>query len=241
MDIVYPFIASESNNSEELRYSLRSLINIPHENVYIIGDKPSWVKNAVHIAMPQNKTKHQNIRASILAAATHPNVSNDFIYMNDDFFIMKPLSEIPKLDYGVMKILIERYHKLHPNGSAYIDAMEKTYRLLRDRGHMKPLSYELHTPMVFNKQRIRILVAGIEDETVQFRSVYGNTFYAQSSTIEDVKIFSEPAYNSAAYNNTPSNYVRSQDFLSVSENDFTQSVPVDYVKSRFNRPCVYEI
>ena len=240
MDVVYPFIASEQNDSEELRYSLRSLVNMSHNKVYIIGDKPSWVTNVIHIAMPQDKSKHENIRANMLAVATNLDISNNFVYMNDDFFIMKSIKEVPQYDYGDMKTLIKRYHKLHPKGSTYIDAMEKTYHLLRDRGFKEPLSYELHTPMVFNKQRIRILLAGIDDETVQFRSVYGNTFYDQSNSIEDVKIFSNPAYNCVEYNSSPLRYVRTQDFLSVSENDFKKSIPVDYIKAQFSTAYKYE-
>ena len=47
-DIYYPVIKSVNDNAE-LRFSLRSLKNIEHGNVYIVGYKPLWVKNVIHL------------------------------------------------------------------------------------------------------------------------------------------------------------------------------------------------
>ena len=51
LDIVYVF-HTDSGDDSELKYSLRSLENLPHRRVFIIGDKPSFeVKNLIYIPL----------------------------------------------------------------------------------------------------------------------------------------------------------------------------------------------
>ena len=60
MDIVY--VVGENERNESLKYSLRSLKNIPHDDVYIIGHKPAWVKNVKYVNRIQRvRNKFQNI------------------------------------------------------------------------------------------------------------------------------------------------------------------------------------
>ena len=64
MDIVYLIKVDPENDSEELRYSLRSLKNIPHQKVILVGEKPEWVTNVEFIPVAQTKTKHQSYARS---------------------------------------------------------------------------------------------------------------------------------------------------------------------------------
>ena len=58
MDIVYPIKKTIKN--EDLRYSLRSLCNIEHNKVFIIGELPDWVSEEVYyIPVQQNLDRYE--------------------------------------------------------------------------------------------------------------------------------------------------------------------------------------
>lgn len=93
MDIVY--VVREGDNNEALRYSLRSLKNIKHDNVYIVGHKPKWVKNVIHIErMQRTFNKFQNITRNMYYASKNNEISEDFMYMDDDNYIMREIDEV---------------------------------------------------------------------------------------------------------------------------------------------------
>ena len=53
MDLVY--IVKNSEVNEDLRYSLRSVAKfVPHDKIWIVGYKPSWVQNVEYLPVPQN-------------------------------------------------------------------------------------------------------------------------------------------------------------------------------------------
>src|SRR5690554_930418 len=109
IDIVYFLRVDDKNNSEELRYSLRSLKHIPHGNVFIVGEMPEWVTNVTHINVQQTGTKNQNVTTGLRKAIRSELISDDFILMNDDFFFMKDIEEMPMLNLRLMKDVIDSY------------------------------------------------------------------------------------------------------------------------------------
>src|SRR5690606_29628433 len=56
---------------EWLRWSLRSLRNLRHRHVWVVGMRPSWVRNVGYIAVDQAGTKYHNSTANVLAACDH--------------------------------------------------------------------------------------------------------------------------------------------------------------------------
>jgi hypothetical protein len=241
MDIVYPFKESTRNDSEELRYSLRSLKNIPHDNVIIVGEKPSWIKNVTYIEVPQSKTKAENSLANIRAAASSPLVSDEFILMNDDFFILKPIDSVPTLHAGPMKDFLEWFDVNFPEGSVYISAMKALYSEFQKQGIESPLSYGIHVPMVFNKSKLSEIYGQGESRMYQYRSYYGNLAAVGGERAEDVKIFFEPDLNPQLYKENPLAYFEQQSFLSVNVNSFKNGLPGDYVRQAFPEKSQYEI
>ena len=242
MDIVYLIKADPENDSEELRYSLRSLQNIPHNKVFIVGEKPDWATNVEYIPVPQIKTKIQNWRMNLVAAVNSELVSDDFIMMNDDFFITKQMSEIPNMHFGNMEDIIKTYNKRYPEGSDYISRMTKLYELLKDRGYAEPISYELHTPMVLNKHKVQQLYGDVEHKPLyQFRTYYGNHFNVGGYQANDVKIFVDPVHNDPAYNHNPDQYLSSQALLSTTGGSFKRGLPGDFIRKSFTEKSPYEI
>ena len=240
MDIVYVVKNSLSNDSEELRYSLRSLRNVPHKHVYVVGEKPDWVSDVEFIQVPQDGPKIDNVMNSILTAASLDGVSEDFILMNDDFFFMKKIHKVPSMNFGQLSEVIAEYMRRYPEGSRYIDSMRQAQRLLLERGIKNPISYELHTPMVLNKRKIVDMLRR-EQWPFHLRTYYGNIYETGGARSDDVKIFVDQRHNPESYCQDPEGYLGEQLFLSATGSSFKHELVGDFVRLQFPEPSVHEI
>ena len=241
MDIVYLVKNDLENNSEELRYSLRSLKNIPHDKVIIVGEKPDWATNVTFISVAQDKAKNENVKKNLQTAVASELVSDNFILMNDDFFFMKEMSAMPNLNFGLMKNIIEQYDARYPDGSDYIRNMKKLYEVLMETGINEPISYELHTPMVLNKQKVQKLYAEATQSLYQFRSFYGNHYSLGGETVPDVKVFLHEQHNDSNFVAQPEAYLENQAFLSVTGGSFKRGLAGEFIRSKFTEKSIYEL
>lgn len=183
MDCVYIFKGGES---EELLYSIRSAVkNLPHSKIWIVGGKPSWYFGN-HIQVDQQGSKYSNAKDNLLAICNSHDISDSFVLMNDDFFITKPVHEIPEYNGGSLSDKIDNYTSVF-GLNAYSRMLIETGRQLQLLGITEPLDYELHIPMVMDKDGLREAL-GLPG--VLWRSYYGNTRVTPGEAIQDVKIYS---------------------------------------------------
>lgn len=185
MDVVYVY---KLQKSDELKWSVKSLRNIEHGRVIVVGDQPDV--DVEHFKPPVNRWSmlspvHDVINK--LKYACTLDISGDFILMNDDFFICKP-TEIPVAHRGTLEDHI-KWRNLKDN---YTGQLKKTKEYLENMGIDKPLSYELHLPMVFNKQKLADLIEDIlpnimHSSPILIRSLYGNIYKIGGEQMEDVK------------------------------------------------------
>lgn len=191
LDIIYPVRPGDDN--EELRYSLRSLRNFPHNQVWIVGHKPPWVTNTRYI--PGNRQRHRraNLWHNILAACQHPDVSDEVVIFNDDFFITQPIDHAPILSRGTLDdhINLKRVQRGAP---WWRDSLITTRAVLQTLGHLNPISYELHTPFPANKHLMAETLERFQHITPhnppQWRSLYGNLHITTSRRAgEDAKAY----------------------------------------------------
>lgn len=186
VDIVY--LCREGEN-EELRYSLRSLSNVPHGRVWLFGGAPPWYDGTV-VATDQSGAKYRVTTRALRAALDHPEVSDPFVLMNDDFYITEPIHEVPHLHRGPVSEVIEDY-KRRRGYSTYLAGMEQTRDLIASLSHHDPLSYELHVPMVIHKALMReALDIGAHLPVLHKRTLYGNLAGLGGEQIADVKVWS---------------------------------------------------
>jgi hypothetical protein len=242
-DVVY--IIRQGEENEELRYSLRSLKNLPHGKVFIVGYKPSWVTNVeyIHTDQPEAQLyKYQNSGNNIAVACESPDISENFLLMNDDFFIMKKIGHIPPYLYiGTVEQAIKAFSKINPN-SAYVQGMKSTQKMLRRLGVTRMKSYESHTPFLINKEKWLALREirfnrFREIPFMQMRTFYGNLYKIGGFQIKtklkvfnDVKIVSKNAKFSKKWN-----------YLSTSEGSFAKHKVGKYIRARFPQKSRYEI
>jgi len=232
MDIVYMVRDGETN--EELRYSLRSLVNLPHDNVIFAGHKPSWVQNVTHIRRQQvYHSKYINTTRNLMKVCNDPYVSDDFILMNDDFFIMKPVPVLPNFHRGPL-LTVERYYR-NLGATDYALGIEQTKNYMISLGldPFKMLSYELHVPMNMNKKNFIDMItqqqATMNIPVIHKRTLYGNLYHEGGIRMEDVKIFTD------SYPDTNAT------FLSSDDTSFERYKVGEYIRKQFKDKSPYEI
>lgn len=186
LDVVY---LCRSGPNEELRYSLRSLRFVEHERVWIFGDPPGWVEGVEVIKIAQGSNKYANAQAALLAICSHPEISESFVLMNDDFFALRPTTVNP-LHWGRLDRIVDLYYDARIKESRYMVYMSRTLAALRALKIKRPLCYELHVPMVFEKAKLASIIEtsgfGVG---LLFRSMYGNVYRIGGERIEDVKVY----------------------------------------------------
>lgn len=233
MDILYTL--KNNYSGEELRYSLRSLENIPHDRVFFVGGCPKWAKDIIHIPTNQTGTKYKNTTHNIQTACYNSELSEDFILMNDDFFILDTIKNPTKelnLYMGTVQSYIDKLKKRHPTGSAYIKGMEQTKEFLQGLGVLDPLSYELHIPFVLNKNKFLKMfeLLGVKDiPCFHKRTVYGNLHLKVGTDTQDVKIF----FNSSFVPNKLGKF--------ISCDDMGFCLLHNFLLNKFPKKSIYEI
>jgi len=84
MNFVY---ICRGGENEELRYSLRSVVNsFPDSAVWVVGGIPKWYSGN-KISIEQNAGKWANAVNNLNAITESPDIPEEFVLMNDDFFI----------------------------------------------------------------------------------------------------------------------------------------------------------
>jgi hypothetical protein len=231
-DIVIPVRPGDDN--EELRYTLRGIAaHVPHRTVWVVGHCPPWVSLQVqHIPVAQRGTRWENSRANRMAACEHPNVAENFLLFNDDFFVLEPVERIPLHHRGTVR-QVAGEHLREGRRTEYLAGMRATARFLRECGVDEPLSYELHVPMPCTKRGLATALRVAEDSGIavpHVRTLYGNLAAPDrpGTFLADVKV--------ADPNQRPPD-----DALFVSSKDRSFAGALGrWVHERLPDPCRYE-
>lgn len=221
LDIVY--FVKEGYENEELRYSLRSIDqNLPHRNVWIYGWPPCGIRpDRVARFAQTGKTKWDRVRSMYKKLVLNDDLSSDFILFNDDFFVMKPITDLKQYYDGTLEDRINVIEK-HFNGPT-----KYTMRLRRTHDHLKKLklpvkNYELHIPIIINKKKFLEqldLYSGLDGAS---RSFYGNTYKIGGTKRKDVKVY-----------DLDDNFNHNTDFLSTTDVSFEDGKVGEFIRSKF--------
>lgn len=205
MDLVY--ICKDGDN-EELRYSIRSAVkNLKFHNLWVVGGKPDWYIGN-HLPVPQDKAKYANARKNLATICNSEEISDKFILMNDDFYIIKKVRDVPYMHGGLLKDKLELYRGLSGNTS-YVAMLNKTLITLSRNFKKDILDYELHVPMVIEKEKLKRVISHSD----LWRSRYGNTYNVGGTKIQDVKVYLSGSLAKKSYDleNGKSSYLSSSD------------------------------
>lgn len=142
-----PFGFGSRQDDIELRYCLRSIEKHLSEygDIFIVGHMPKWVQGCIHIpATDEDKTwnKEKNIFNKILLACQDERVSEDFLFMNDDHYLLKDYvaGEFPNYCNGYLSDYVTRedqYGNTIKNTAAEVGA--------------DALYFDVHAPIVYRQ------------------------------------------------------------------------------------------
>lgn len=227
MDIVY--LVRPGDDNEELRYSLRSLVNLPHDRVWFVGHLPAWVRNVEHIPGNRYRAKSLNVIDNVRLACEHPDVDEDVVVMNDDFIILEPCDLAP----WVRCSLAQHLDIVATRNDAWAQSLRNTMTWLTDYGVPEPRSFEMHTPFPIVKSKMAAALREVGDFgspfVPQWRTVYGNLHVGEVDTRPDCKLKRHTDLGAAL----------AQPLLSTTDTSFSRIG--DDLSARFPDPSPYEM
>lgn len=162
----------------ELRYALRSWHKYGNiDRVFILGWKPWWIRNVEHFPFPDGGGPcNLNTLSKLAGAVFQTDISDRFIYSHDDIYLLKPFMEVHEHCAGDY-----RRSRLHR------EAFENAVKAV---GRPGVLDYELHKPVVLEKDKVQQVIETIHERNIAFRTVYFNKIRVPSVPVGDVKLMS---------------------------------------------------
>lgn len=213
MDLVYfyrhihPGEADSRHATEELRYSLRSMAAHYAElgEVHVFGGRAPWFSEHVHhYPVRQAYQKHENtwrVWRQIVAAIGGGYLPDEFLIMNDDFFLIQPFSgPVPIYVSG----MLDDWRAARAQSRNIVDTIKRTQTMVEALGGPPKglqLGYELHVPLRVHGPTLAAIWPKLERWTrggrmssrIAKRSSYGNLAGARGVEVEvmaaDVKVF----------------------------------------------------
>lgn len=225
-DIVY-ILKNDMDDVEELRYSLRSLVNFKYKNVWFAGGKPKKISSDKYMPIQQKgKTRWERVSYTLKQVCQNEEISENFWLFNDDFFIMKPHKQVGAyfdgdLAYRILSLEDSR------GRTSYSKNLRKCLSCLINNG-LPTKNYALHVPMLINKEKALEVLEKYPDIT-NFRNIYGNYLGLEAEKMEDVK-----------YSDNSKNIDTNSIFLSTLERSFASGKIGKYIRENFPEPSRYE-
>lgn len=213
VDIVIPYYVS--GQGMELKYCLRSiekyLTGVGH--VVIVGEVPFWAQNVVNIPVRDEPRRmayrERNIFQKIEAACRVQGITDNFLFMNDDHFLLAEYEaeQFPYYWYHTLKNVF-----VSKQGNPYAETVRHTIDILGESAAY----YDIHCPIVYNKKKFQKLANLYWDIEYGYciKSLYAHLNYLPPEVtpiMEDRKISRPVSYNEAV------NYVDGRKWFSTGD------------------------
>ena len=223
-DVVY--FVKDTKVNEELKHSVRSLKNFPHNKVWFYGGCPDGLKPDHHIFVKQDQpTKWQNIFEMFKLACKNKDITKNFWLFNDDFFVMQPVKDGPNYYDGSLYKRVVTFEDSHNGITPYSQQLRYTLQELESMG-CTTINYALHTPMLINKKK------GVELANIingpMIRCAYGNYFNVGGQQHSDFKI------------DSVTKTYKDGDYLSTNDKSFNYGAVGQQIREIFKDKCKYE-
>jgi len=180
MTIILPY-KPDIHDGLELQYSLRSIDKYltGFTNLIIIGRPPEWYNGQFCLSENSIGRKQYSIYQKILMACNWDNVTDNFVFFNDDHFLLQPL-QVSDIKYWNNGWLANEYAR--GLSSRYSETVQRTLGFMPDA-----LNFDIHTPIIYNKAKFKTLFTGKENE-ICIKSYYCNSLQLDGVFMGDCKI-----------------------------------------------------
>lgn len=153
ISIVIPVRDSTSRDNKELIYAIRSFEKSfkSFGDIFIVGSRIYGLKDVKYIQCKDErggKFKERNIFRKIMAAVNHSEVTDDFVFCNDDHFLLRDFdpNNLPFYHKGLLEETMSK------NVGDYRKSLNHTRKYLLSQN--KPtLDFDTHFPIIYNKQK----------------------------------------------------------------------------------------
>jgi len=220
--VVIPW-RDEGDRGACLRFALRSLMNLPHHDVVVVGDLlPEWATGIRNIVRDQDKNRYDDGQANVLTGLAHTDRDYAYIY-HDDFIVTRPVDWIAPCHRG----LLSDYRR---EGDYYRRAaVMRTY--LVSQGVEHPQNFNMHLPFLVNTDTYLKIAEQTAHLPPGFRqSAYGNLAGLKTRFVYDPKVVAAGARPRSAW-----------PVWSMSDRSFKSGYVGREVQRRFRTPSRYEV
>ncbi len=252
IDAVIPYI-HQPDGWESLRYVLRALDEnfVDLGKLWLIGDCPPWIdRTTVQLQekrveySPSISVRNFNYCNSIFMAGTTSDLSNPFLFLTDDEYILRPRTgEDFKKTILIREDLgkFTQDQRLFGVRTEWQKLLWKTADKLTAFGY-PIINYETHTPKLIDKKKLLSCFAlfGYGDGSLIWQTAYFNMFppgpTAHLSEKTDLK--------AGFYSLTEPGMIKSRAdaavFLNHNDNAVNEHL-IDYITKRFPNPSRFEL
>lgn len=241
LDLLY--IVRPGDDNDELRYSLRSVAaNLPHRSVWVVGHCPAWVRNVTRLELEpltdgsaEDNLKFDNQRQSLAAACAHPELSETFVLLNDDMFVMEPTDPMPVYHLGETAPYLADLRALgFTEANLWHVGVQKTFEQMQDWGYQSSLCYEAHTPLPFVKDKLAALLASATCRPFLWGTAYDACGAVAGTRGPNAKRSTQGARDLLAC------LTLGIPFISTEEKTFASAPLGAHIRGMFPDPCIYE-
>lgn len=193
IDIVFPLGGGSIWDDREIRYSLRSIEKhlTGYRDIYLVGRLPQFLQGVRHISYgDEHHCKETNIYEKVLRACQEPSISDDFLFFNDDHFLLKDVEAI-NFPFYFKGDLRATSRGLRPG--TYRRCIENTYKALNEK-NLPTKNFDSHCPIVYNKQFFLDEMPRYDwtgKTTYILKSLYADTKQIEGERRTDCKIGSQ--------------------------------------------------
>jgi hypothetical protein len=193
IDIVIPLGRGSNWQDNEIRFCLRGIEkHIAEPRVFIIGHKPAFIQGVSHYQMDDvqnHKQKEANIHRKIMLACNLSELSERFLFMNDDHFLLAELNkDFPAYYDGTLSDRIDSRTKR----DSYFSSLVNTEAVLKSKKKQTKY-YDIHYPVFYQKSKYISLVGSADwgvDYGYTIKSLYANQSGIRGKEMTDCKLFS---------------------------------------------------
>lgn len=244
-DLVYPLRVEE--DSEELRYSLRSVCANADGlfgRVWVVGDRPDWLTGVgfLDAALPPGRPGDpwgpiRDRRFKAASVAAHGDVAETLLWMNDDFFLCRPISSWQMWHQGdAFAFALKMRAAAAPQW--WLHMVESMALWAQRQGVQDGKAWQGHLPRLFAKARLGEAIAAYPESWPL--DVCG--LYELAGAIGGP---GERGVNTKVHN--AEQFRRGVDrldrvpWLSTTDVSFRKGIVGEYIRELFPDPCRFEV